>query len=79
MIIQRDIPNHFEKALQYDDREARRYTYQAFVQQQELKKHNEKQSAGASMTAPTPLIEPVDLLLTGTMMLVSIVLLLFVC
>ena len=31
------------------------------------------------MTAPTPLIEPVDLLLTGTMMLVSIVLLLFVC
>ncbi|EPJ9675205.1 hypothetical protein R4R86_004753 [Citrobacter farmeri] len=51
----------------------------AFVRQQELKKHNEKQSAGAPIAARGPLIEPVDLLLAGTVTIVSIVLLLFAC
>ena len=79
MIIERDIPNHFENAFQYDDPEARRYTDPAFVRQQELKKHNEKQSAVAPIAARVPLIEPVDLLLAGTVTIVSIVLLLFAC
>lgn len=76
MTIQQNIPDPFENDAQHDDVRLYWRTYREFVHQQELKQHNEMLSADGAMPVPVALIEPVDLLLAGTMMLVFIILLL---
>lgn len=77
MIIRQDRPDYFENDVPYDDVRLNWRTYREFVRQQELQQHNEMQTAGDAKPAPVALIEPVDLLLAGTMMLVSLILLLY--
>ena len=77
MIIRQDRPEHSGNDVQHDDVRLNWRTYPEFVRQQELQQHNEMQTAGDAKPAPVALIEPVDLLLAGPMMLVSLILLLY--
>ena len=79
MTIQQNIPSPSENDAQHDDARLYWRTYREFVRQHELQQHNETQSTDDAMPAHVALIEPVDLLLAGTMMLVFIILLLLAC